>query len=295
LGTRRLAAPLATLLTAGCAGMTGPQPNPEAERLAALEQRLSDAGETLDRQDQRIAELERRLERAKGDGDGGDGPDLEALRERVHRLEGSAEVNGHELERLSQQLEETFVEVERRLSRLERRLGRLEEEALSRSLSRPAADGAESGSAARSGGAADKGAEEASARRQRPPDHRRYQAAFDRMKNGDYAGAAQDFRQFLADFPDSDYADNAQYWLGEAYYVQKDYERALEVFQRVQREFPDSDKVPDALLKEGYAYYELQDYRMARKTLLEVTERFPDHRVAGLARNRLERIRKERI
>jgi len=99
----------------------------------------------------------------------------------------------------------------------------------------------------------------------------------------------------LARFPDSRYADNAQYWLGESYYVQGKYERALEAFQEVGERFPESDKVPDALLKQGFAYYELSDYRRARQTLMGVTERFPDHRVGKYARDRLERIRQEQL
>ena len=45
------------------------------------------------------------------------------------------------------------------------------------------------------------------------------------------------------------FLDNAQYWLGEAYYVNHDYTNALAAFQRVVDKYPQSRKVPDALLK----------------------------------------------
>lgn len=288
-----MAVPLLGLVLAGCAGFPPPLPNQSIpERVEALEKRLSEMGKTLDAQAKRISELE--------EGDSGSGTAranakglrdrLDALQQRVKQLEGSTEVNGHELDRLSQQLEDTYNQLEQRLSRVERRLKQL---------------GNRTGAGARSqreepmsapkpqgGGSGDQGNGEEEA----TPEHvKRYQAAFDQLMDGQYESAIQSFRRFLGNYPDSEYADNARYWLGEAYYVQQDYEKALEAFKRVQRDYPGSDKVPAALLKEGYTYYELQDYRMARKTLLAVTERFPDHRVAKLARQRMDRIRKERI
>jgi tol-pal system protein YbgF len=280
------------LVLAGCAGFPPPLPNRSIpERVDALEKRLSEAGKTLDAQAERIAELEegqggksRGSAEAKGLRDR-----MEALQERVKRLEGSTEVNGHELDRLSQQLEDTYNQLEQRLAQLERRLNQLEK--------RPAGPGGEPEepmSAPKPQGGGD--SEQPDDQSEATPEHvKRYQEAFDQLMDGQYEPAIQSFRQFLGDFPDSEYADNARYWLGEAYYVQQEYEKALEAFKRVQRDYPGSDKVPAALLKEGYTYYELQDYRMARKTLLSVTERFPDHRVAKLARQRMDRIRKERI
>ena len=280
------------LSVAGCAGFPPPLPNRSVpERVDALEKRLSDVGEALDKQDKRLAKLEESgSEPAPGQAQAkGLSDRVEALQKRIKRLEGGTEVNGHELDRLSQQLEDTYQGLKQRLDRAERRLAALEDrrsrraERMNEPMSAPDRSPQQAEQDGSGGGDST------------PEDVKRYQAAFDQLMDGQYESAIQSFRQFLGDYPDSEYADNARYWLGEAYYVQQDYEKALEAFKRVQRDYPGSDKVPAALLKEGYTYYELQDYRMARKTLLAVTERFPDHRVAKLARQRMDRIRKERI
>ena len=66
-------------------------------------------------------------------------------------------------------------------------------------------------------------------------------------------------------YPDSPLADNAQYWLGEAYYVNKSFPEALAAFQRVVDKYPQSRKLPDAMLKIGYCDYELKQWQAARR------------------------------
>ncbi len=41
------------------------------------------------------------------------------------------------------------------------------------------------------------------------------------------------FKSFVATYPDSPLASNAQYWLGEAYYVNREYPNAITAFQAV--------------------------------------------------------------
>src|SRR5690606_6728988 len=86
-------------------------------------------------------------------------------------------------------------------------------------------------------------------------DRANYQAAFDLLKDGKYQEAINGFTQFLATFPNSTLADNAQYWLGEAHYVTRQFSEALRHFQTVIDKYPDSRKIPDALLKIGYCNY----------------------------------------
>ena len=45
--------------------------------------------------------------------------------------------------------------------------------------------------------------------------------------------------------------EQCQYWLGEAYYVNKEYQNAIAAFQKVTTDWPDSRKAPDALVKIG--------------------------------------------
>ena len=77
-------------------------------------------------------------------------------------------------------------------------------------------------------------------------------------------------------------ADNAQYWLGEAYYVNKSFPEALVAFQRVVDNYPQSRKLPDALLKIGYCNYELKDYSAARAALSQVVDQVCRYAVRAL-------------
>jgi tol-pal system protein YbgF len=117
-----------------------------------------------------------------------------------------------------------------------------------------------------------------------------YTQAFDALKASDYPAAIAGFQQFLSTYSTSELADNAQYWLGEAYYVTRDYEKAADAFRAVGQQWPDSRKAADALLKLGFSQFELKHYAEARTALEEVRRRFPDSGAARLATERLQRM-----
>ena len=120
-----------------------------------------------------------------------------------------------------------------------------------------------------------------------------YDQAFQALKELRYADAAEKFQTFLDNYPNSDYADNAQYWLGESYYVTRNYDFALKAFQELMDRYPESPKVPDALLKVGYTHYELKQWDSARAALTQVQESYPDTTLARLAESRLRGMRME--
>jgi len=120
-----------------------------------------------------------------------------------------------------------------------------------------------------------------------------YDMAFQALKELRYADAAEDFQSFLEQYPSSEYADNAQYWLGESYYVTRNYDIALTAFQTLLDRYPDSPKGPDALLKVGYTHYELEQWDSARAALTQVQESYPDTTLSRLAENRLRSMRME--
>jgi tol-pal system protein YbgF len=123
-----------------------------------------------------------------------------------------------------------------------------------------------------------------------PDEQAAYTRAFDALKASNYPGAIAGFREFLSVYPTSELADNAQYWLGEAYYVTRDYEKAAEAFRTVGQQWPDSRKAADALLKLGFSQVELKRLGEARATLTAVQERYPDSQAAKLAAERLQRL-----
>ena len=105
-----------------------------------------------------------------------------------------------------------------------------------------------------------------------------------------YEPAALAFQQFRVTFPDSELADNAQYWLAESHYVTQQFDQALSEFEVVIGTFPDSRKVPDALLKMGYCSYELKRWDSARASLARVQSDYPETTAARLAGQRLKRM-----
>jgi len=121
-------------------------------------------------------------------------------------------------------------------------------------------------------------------------DQTAYNRAFDALKASDYNGAIAQFREFLRQYPKSALADNAQYWLGEGYYVTRDYDNAIAAFRAVGEQYPQSRKAPDALLKTGYAQFELRHMADARASLSQVVQRYPGTDAAKLAAERLTKI-----
>jgi tol-pal system protein YbgF len=117
-----------------------------------------------------------------------------------------------------------------------------------------------------------------------------YGQSFDALKAGSYSTAITGFKDFLATYPTSPLAENAQYWLGEAYYVNRDFEAASGAFRNVLQKWPDSRKAPDALLKLGYTQFELRKLGEARTTLTEVEQKYPNTDAAKLANDRLQRM-----
>jgi tol-pal system protein YbgF len=124
-------------------------------------------------------------------------------------------------------------------------------------------------------------------------DRDNYQAALELIKEQRYDAAEKAFKQFLVSFPDSQMADNAQYWLAEAFYVTDRFDEALKQFTTVVNDYPRSRKVPDALLKMGFCSYELKRWNDAKTALSRVQAEFADTTAARLAEQRLKRMADE--
>jgi tol-pal system protein YbgF len=118
----------------------------------------------------------------------------------------------------------------------------------------------------------------------------RYHAAVGLLRAGRHDDAIAAFRKFVRENPKHGFADNAQYWLGEAYYDRKDYTRALAEFRAAVDKFPRGNKVPDALLKVGYCYLALGQTDKGRFALEQVIAIYPKTEPALLAGKRLEAL-----
>lgn len=119
-----------------------------------------------------------------------------------------------------------------------------------------------------------------------------YDQGFNFLKQSNYNDAIKAFEQLVREYPNGGLADNANYWIGEANYVNRQYARAIRAFRAVVTQYPNSDRVPEALLKVGYVQYDIGDYASAKSTFEDVKHRYPEHPVAVSAESRLLRIQR---
>ncbi|MBW2018648.1 MAG: tol-pal system protein YbgF [Deltaproteobacteria bacterium] len=108
---------------------------------------------------------------------------------------------------------------------------------------------------------------------------------------GEYEDARELFRSFLKQYPKSNQADNAQFWLGEIYYREKWYEKAILEYQKVIENYPKGNKTLSALLKQGFAFLNLGDKANARLILKELIRKYPDSNEANIAKKKLKMLK----
>ena len=227
---------------------------------------------------------------------------VDQIAEEISQLRGEVEVQGNDINDIKKRQRELYLDVDRRLRALESGAtakapaGQIvvpqvqsqstassgqQTPSVAPSASVPASTTGQS-TAAVSQSSATQSEEKAA-----------YQAAFDKLKEGRYKNAKTELKAFLGKYPNSSYAGNAQYWLGEAHYVTRNFEQGIIEFKKVLNKYPNSNKVPDAMLKLGYTFYELKQFPQAKAILEDLRKRFPESTASRLATKRLDRIRKE--
>ncbi|SOD97604.1 tol-pal system protein YbgF [Caenispirillum bisanense] len=102
-----------------------------------------------------------------------------------------------------------------------------------------------------------------------------YKYAFGLLRKNDYPSAAKAFEAFLAQHPKHDLAGNAQYWLGETYYVQNSFDKAAVAFLEGYRTYPKNSKAPDNLLKLGLTMANLKKDREACAAFGRIGSEYP--------------------
>ena len=247
---------LVVLAVVGCAS-TPPEDDPTQTKLKDLDTRLARIERVV--ANQSLLDLANQTDTLRND--------LRAMHNDVDQLSNSLEAS-------RKQQRDLYADLDRRMKSLESRGG-------------AGAGGAAAGSGDASSGGAGGDSSAGS------DDKAAYQTAFNLLKDSQYDRAIAAFQKFLIVYSDSSLADNAQYWLGEAYYVNKSYPEAQAAFQRVVDKYPQSRKRPDALLKIGYCQYELKQWDAAKATLSQVATQFPDTPAGHLAQQRLDKMATE--
>lgn len=117
-----------------------------------------------------------------------------------------------------------------------------------------------------------------------------YLQAFEAFRNGQVTEAITQFNTLLSKDPANLYANNAQFWLGEAYRVNKDVPSAKKAFSLVLEKYPNSQKVPDALLKLGTIEMDAKNSAKAKEYLTRVITDFPNSKPAEVAAKKLQQL-----
>ncbi len=117
-----------------------------------------------------------------------------------------------------------------------------------------------------------------------------YDAAFDLIKAKDFDKASQAFAAFLRKYPNSQYAGNAQYWLGEVNLAKGDLQGAGQAFAKVSQLYPKHAKVPDSLYKLADVERRLGHTDKVKGILQQVVAQYPGTSAAQLAQRDLQRM-----
>jgi len=115
-----------------------------------------------------------------------------------------------------------------------------------------------------------------------------YETAYSYLLQQDYGAAQSAFSEFLKRHPDTTLAGNAQYWLGETYYVRGAYRKAAVAFLKGYEKYGNGSKGADSLLKLGLSLAKLNQIDAACSSLREIGTRYTNATRAVLDRGNSE-------
>lgn len=207
---------------------------------------------------------------------------LQRMQDQLAQQQGTIEVLQNEVRQLKQEGLERYQDLDRRIGA---------GVAPAATPDNSAAGGAPSAAA---GGAAAGAAAAAPAASSEPGDPAKeklyYDAAFDLIKAKDFDKASQAFTAFLRKYPNSQYAGNAQYWLGEVNLAKGDLQGAGQAFAKVSQLYPKHAKVPDSLYKLADVERRLGHTDKVKGILQQVVAQYPGTSAAQLAQRDLQRL-----
>ena len=199
---------------------------------------------------------------------------LDQLNAELAKLRGQLEVLANENQQIQKRQRDFYLDLDSRLKRLEG--------VPAGSASTPPADAAPAAPST----------PRTSSREEQARELRAYDTASNLFRRNDFPSAIEAFRGFLKDYPSSQLASNAEYWIGISYANLKDYRSAIASQEQLLSKHPQSAKAPDALLAIAAIQAEQGDTGSARNTLEDIIARFPGSEAAGKARTRLSQLRR---
>ena len=212
---------------------------------------------------------------------------LQQMQEQISRQQGVIEELQNDVARMKQENLERYQDLDRRIGSGVAPAATPENSSTGGDLNAP-------GAAAGTGAAAGAAAAQAPAAGSEPADPAKeklyYDAAFDLIKAKDFDKASQAFAAFLRKYPNSQYAGNAQYWLGEVNLAKGDLQGAGQAFAKVSQLYPKHAKVPDSLYKLADVERRLGHTDRVKGILQQVVSQYPGTSAAQLAQRDLQKM-----
>lgn len=194
---------------------------------------------------------------------------LDDLQSQVNDLRGVTELHTHQLSQVLERQRELYQELDRRVS-----------EALKPTVQAPKVIPVDSSTVSKT-----------------YSDDLTENEAYDKalnlvLKDKHYEQAIPEFRKFNQTYPQSTYAPNAHYWLGQLLFNKGNLDEAAQEFSIVVLQFKDSSKRPDALLKLAMVSQQQKNKAKAVKLYRQLLSEYPNSTSAQLAKPRLESLNK---
>jgi tol-pal system protein YbgF len=212
---------------------------------------------------------------------------ISQLEEQLRTLTGQTEETNYNLDQIKRRLETLASDIDQRLTALERGgapAAQAQSQSAPQSLARqrgagdnPAEAASQSGTLGQVPGprAAPQAALVDSGTLPSGSPQEQYNYAFGLLRQAKYDAAEQALRSFIQRYPNDALAGNAQYWLGESFYVRKDYGNAAAVFAEGYQKYPKGAKAADALLKLGMSLAQLGQKPDACRAFARFDRDFP--------------------
>lgn len=102
-----------------------------------------------------------------------------------------------------------------------------------------------------------------------------YQTGMDQLSKAQYGPAQTSFKQVVAQYGDSSYAPQAQFFIADINFVQKNYSDAAVSYAELIKKYPSSDRGPDAMLKLGLSLVQLGKAKEGCTTLGAIRAKYP--------------------
>lgn len=216
--------------------------------------------------EQRLATLERIVE-ARTEAQLRVAQQLQQLLDEVSELRGVTETHAYQLDEILQRQRDLYLEIDRRVSAIQTAPG----------VNTPAPASDIPAAATYSSDVSENDA---------------YDKAVNMvLKDRRYDAAIPEFENFIRNYPNSSYAPNAHYWLGQLLFNNSELAKAKTQFERVVNNFAQSNKVADALLKLGQIAERENDKNAALRFYRQLVEKHSTATSARLAQERINALK----